>query len=81
MNQLYIPRKGADMLLKGVFESYFEDFLHFMYPDADTLFNFKRKIQFLDKELAVITPDRSRKGGKRIADLLAKVPLIGGGYT
>lgn len=69
------PRKQNDELLKGAFEENFIDFLRFLYPNADDIFDFSRAIEFMDKELLAIIPDRERKKGKRIADLLAKVYL------
>lgn len=72
------PRKQNDELLKGAFEENFPDFLRFLYPQADNIFDLSRGIQFMDKELLAIVPDRERKQGKRIADLLAKVFLKDG---
>ncbi|RZF57876.1 RpnC/YadD family protein [Sphingobacterium corticibacterium] len=73
-----IPPKQNDELLKGAFEENFADFLRFLYPDADDIFDFSKSIQFMDKELLAIVPDRERKKGKRVADLLAKVFLKDG---
>ena len=73
------PGKTNDELLKGAFEEYFVDFLRFLYPDADQVFDLSRAIQFMDKELLAIAPDRERREGRRIADLLAKVHLRDGG--
>jgi len=72
------PPKQNDELLKGAFEENFADFLRFLYPDADHIFDFSKSIQFMDKELLAIVPDRERKKGKRVADLLAKVFLKDG---
>lgn len=72
------PRKQNDELLKGAFEENFPDFLRFLYPQAEDIFDLGRGIQFMDKELLAIIPDRERKNGKRIADLLAKVFLRDG---
>jgi len=72
------PSKQNDELLKGAFEENFSDFLRFLYPNADNLFDFSKNIQFMDKELLAIVPDRDRKKGKRVADLLAKVFLKDG---
>lgn len=72
------PRKRHDELLKGAFKENFIDFLRFVYADADDLFAFDRGIVFMDKELLAIIPDRERKGGGRIADLLVKVYLRDG---
>ena len=72
------PPKQHDELLKGIFEENFLDFLRFMYSQADSIFDLSRDVQFMDKELLAIVPDRDRKKGKRIADLLAKVHLMDG---
>ena len=72
------PPRQHDELLKGAFEEFFPDFLRFLYSEADVIFDFNRGIQFMDKELLSIVPDRERKKGKRIADLLAKVHLNNG---
>ena len=72
------PPKQNDELLKGAFEENFADFLRFLYPSADHIFDFSKSIQFMDKELLAIVPDRERKKGKRVADLLAKVFLKDG---
>ena len=72
------PRKANDELLKGAFKENFPDFLHFLYPQADVMFDLEKGVEFLDKELLAITPDRERTTGKRIADLLAKVHMKDG---
>jgi hypothetical protein len=73
-----IPRKKNDELLKGIFEDNFPDFLRFIFPDADELFDFDRGITFLDKEMHSLLSDRVREGVTRIADLLVKVYLRDG---
>ena len=70
--------KQNDELLKGVLEIYFEDFLRFLLPEADDIFDFRRSIEFLNTELALLQPQRGRSKGKRIADMLAKVYLKSG---
>lgn len=72
------PVKKSDELLKAIFEENFLDFLRFMYPNADDIFDLERELTFMDKELLEIIPDRERKKGKRIADLLVKVFLKDG---
>lgn len=72
------PPKQNDELLKGAFEENFLDFLRFLYADADDIFDLSKDIEFMHKELLAIIPDRERKKGKRIADLLAKVYLKDG---
>lgn len=72
------PRKKNDELLKGAFEDNFPDFLRFVYPDAEEILDFEKGIEFMDKELHAIIPDRERKKDKRVADLLAKLYLKDG---
>jgi hypothetical protein len=72
------PRKQNDELLKGAFEEWFAEFLRFLYPQADSLFDFARGLTFMDKELFAIIPERERAKGKRVADLLVKVYLKDG---
>jgi len=67
-----------DELLKGVLEDNFEDFLRFLYPNAEGRFDFSRGVEFMDKELPALVPDRESKKGGRVADLLAKVFLTDG---
>ena len=73
-----IPRKSNDGLLKGAFEETFIDFLRFIYPDADSLFDFSKELVFMDKELNAIFPDREQQKGAREADLLVKIYLLTG---
>lgn len=70
--------KNHDELLKGVFKEFFIEFLRFIYPDADEIFDFSRGVEFMDKELLKIIPDRERKSDGRVADLLVKVYLCDG---
>ncbi|MBB5436939.1 hypothetical protein HDC92_000603 [Pedobacter sp. AK017] len=72
------PRRKNDELLKGAFEDNFPDFLRFVFPDADDVIDFQKGIEFMDKELCAIIPDRERKRDKRVADLLAKIYLKDG---
>jgi len=73
-----MPPRQNDELLKGVIEDNFPDFLRFLYPDADGIFDLEKKIEFMDKELKKITSDRGEQKGGRRADLLAKVHLRDG---
>jgi len=59
-----------DYLWKGILEDIFDDFLRFMHPNADDIFDFERGITFLDKELEQLFPP---KKSARIVDKLAKV--------
>jgi len=72
------PRRKSDELLKGAFEENFADFLRFVYPDVDLVVDFDKGIEFMDKELFSIIPNRERKMDKRVADLLAKLHLKNG---
>ncbi|TCD01267.1 RpnC/YadD family protein [Pedobacter psychroterrae] len=72
------PRKKSDELLKGAFEDHFFDFLRFVYPDAEDIIDFSKGVEFMDKELFAIVPNRESKGDKREADLLAKLYLKDG---
>ncbi len=62
-----------DYLWKGILEDIFEDFLRFMYPDADKIFDFTRDIEFLDKELEQLFPPAEDKTAVKFVDKLAKV--------
>ncbi|MDR1729123.1 MAG: hypothetical protein LBR52_00460 [Prevotellaceae bacterium] len=62
-----------DYLWKGILEDIFDDFLRFMHPEAGEIFNFGRKIQFLDKELEQLFPPGEDEFSVKIVDKLAKV--------
>jgi hypothetical protein len=63
-----------DYLWKSFFEKIFDDFLRFMHPNADEIFNFKRKIKFLDQELEQLFPAESDDEiSVKIVDKLAKL--------
>ena len=72
------PYRQDDRFLKAAFEEWFPWLLRFFYKNADQIFDFNRGIQFLDKELRMIVPERERSKGDREADLLAKVYLLDG---
>ncbi|SEN69312.1 hypothetical protein SAMN05216436_12019 [bacterium A37T11] len=72
------PRRQDDKLLKSVFEYWFPSLLRFFYHDADQIFDFDKGIEFLDKQLHLIIPERERSKGDREADLLARVYLKDG---
>ena len=50
-------RRKNDILWKGILEEVFSDLLRFLYPDAESRFNMKRRFAFLDKELAEMYPE------------------------
>ena len=63
-----------DYLWKGVLEDIFDDFLRFMHPEADLIFDFKRGITFLDKELEQLFPSEVEdEFSVKIVDKLAKL--------
>lgn len=73
------PRRRDDELWKGILDDVFEDFLRFFFPDADELFNFKKKFIFLDKEFNRLFPSEASVAGVRFVDKLVKVYLKDGG--
>jgi len=73
------PRRQNDRYLKDVFEQNFADFLRFVFPNADQRFDLSREVEFMDKEFFPPSAERSDGKGNRIADLLAKVHVSGGG--
>lgn len=66
-------RKKDDLLWKGILEDLFDDFLRFMHPDADSIFDFSRGIEFLDKELDQLFPPEENEYSLKLVDKLAKV--------
>lgn len=66
-------RRKDDQLWKGILEDLFDDFLRFMHPDADAIFDFNRGIEFLDKELDQLFPPEDNEYAPKLVDKLAKV--------
>ena len=62
-----------DYLWKGILEDLFDDFLRFMHPNADDIFDFTHNIEFLDKELEQLFPPEEDEFSAKIVDKLAKV--------
>ena len=63
-----------DYLWKGVLEDIFDDFLRFMHPNADAVFDFERGITFLDKELEqLFPPETDDEFSVKVVDKLAKL--------
>ena len=60
-----------DILWKGIIEDLFDDFLRYFFPDFSQKVNFRKKFEFLDKELDALLPEA--EAGKRYADKLVKV--------
>ncbi|MBB5438575.1 putative transposase/invertase (TIGR01784 family) [Pedobacter sp. AK017] len=68
-----------DELWKGILDDTFEYFLRFFFPNAEELFDFKKKFVFLDKEFNRLFPPEENSAGVRFVDKLVKVHLKNGG--
>lgn len=66
-------RHKYDILWKGVLEEVADDLLRFIFPEAEQVFDMKRRFEFLDKELAELYPEPDRGGDTRFVDKLVKV--------
>ncbi|GHV31646.1 hypothetical protein FACS1894177_06640 [Bacteroidia bacterium] len=67
-------KQKNDYLWKGILEDVFDDFLRFMHPNADEIFDFSKGIVFLDKELEqLFPPETEDEYAIKIVDKLAKV--------
>lgn len=66
-------RRKNDVLWKGMLEEVFDDVLRFIFKDADQLFNFKKRFEFLDKELNELYPEPDKQSSTRVVDKLVKV--------
>ncbi len=64
--------KRNDILWKGIIEDLFDDFLRFLYEDAEEIFDFDRGFEFLDKELEELFPEKDVEN-VRFVDKLVKV--------
>jgi hypothetical protein len=71
-------RPKYDMLWKGMLEEVVEDLLLFVEPAINRDVDLKRGFEFLDKELAVISPEPGNTTGLRVVDKLVKVFLRDG---
>ena len=60
-----------DILWKGIIEDLFDDFLRYFFPNFSKRVNFRKKFEFLDKELDALLPEA--EAGKRYVDKLVKV--------
>ena len=69
--------KRDDTLWKAILEDIFDDFLRFMYPNADDIFDISRGFDFLDKELEDLFP-QSDEENIRYVDKLVRVWLKSG---
>jgi len=59
-----------DSFWKHLIEEFFPDFMELYFPSAFEKINWKRKFDFLDKELQEISPKNI--SGKKFVDKLAK---------
>ncbi|TVQ50628.1 MAG: hypothetical protein EA362_01980 [Saprospirales bacterium] len=64
--------KRNDILWKGIIEDLFDDFLRFLYEDAEEIFDFDKGFEFLDKELEDLFPEKDVEN-VRFVDKLVKV--------
>jgi len=71
-------QRRYDPYWKGVLEEVFDDFLRFVFPNADEDLDLKKGFQFLDKELGAMYPQPETPGHTRYVDKLAKVSLRNG---
>ncbi|MDM8173183.1 hypothetical protein QT327_02250 [Olivibacter sp. 47] len=65
--------KKDDLLWKGILEEIFDDFLRFMHPEADEIYDLKKGIAFLDKELEQLFPPEEDEFSPKVVDKLARV--------
>jgi hypothetical protein len=70
--------KRDDILWKAALEDLFDDFLRFFFPDAENIFDFNKKFQYLDKELKQLLPPDNDTYAPRYVDKLVKVFTISG---
>jgi hypothetical protein len=65
-------RRPDDLLWKAILNDHFNDILRFVFPQAEQIFDFTKKIASLDKDLQKMLPDPWRKPNIRVVDTLAK---------
>ncbi|WP_028295792.1 hypothetical protein [Olivibacter sitiensis] len=68
-----MARKRLDILWKGILEDLFIEFLRFMVPNADEIFDFERGLDFLDKEMEQLFPPEGDEFSLKVVDKLARV--------
>jgi len=61
------------ILWKGMLERVFDDFLRFVFPNADRRFDMKKGFTFLDKELAELYPHPEESSETKFVDKLVQV--------
>src|SRR4029077_14734321 len=67
-----MARNNNDIYWKGILEDLFADFLRFLYPEADELFDFSMGFDFLDQEFEKLFP-AGGPGHAKYVDKLVKV--------
>jgi hypothetical protein len=70
--------KRNDILWKSILEDIFDDFLRFFCPEADQLFDFSRKFEYLDKELDQLFQLQDGRYSPKFVDKLVKVFTLAG---
>ena len=70
---------NKDILWKGVLQWVLDDLLRFVFPNADQVFDFQKKFNYLDKELAELNPGPGKGTDVRYVDNLVKVFRKDGG--
>jgi predicted transposase YdaD len=70
--------KRNDILWKSILEDIFDDFLRFFCPEADQLFDFSRKFEYLDKELDQLFQPQDGRYSPKFVDKLVKVFTLAG---
>ena len=71
-------QRRYDPLWKSVLEEVFDDFLRFVFPNADKELDLRKRFDFLDKELVAMDPEPENPGHSRYVDKLVKVFLRNG---
>lgn len=66
-------KQKNDLLWKGILEDVFDDFLRFMHPEADSIFDLSRGFIFLDKELEQLFPPEEDRYSPKLVDKLVRV--------
>ncbi|MBS1662344.1 MAG: hypothetical protein JST68_14975 [Bacteroidetes bacterium] len=67
-----MKKRKSDILWKVILEEVFPDLLIFVYPDAAHIYDMDRGFEFLDKELAELSPQPDEEKDSRFADKLVK---------
>jgi hypothetical protein len=70
------PRADLDSPWKDILRAYFPQAIQFFFPNTAALVDWEQPYEFLDKEFQSIA--RDAEVGRRYADQLVKVWLLGG---